>query len=525
MLARTYRVRRYLGNKAAILLVSAAPFGLVPTSMSAVLPAGANLEVRLSCATGSRFSHPGDLIRATIIAPVFEQGRLTIPQGATISGVIESVDRLGLGLKHRTATMKYSFDSIELADGRTFRIKARVLEVETAKERVSGNGTIGGIYPTANLSSPVSFAISALLIDPEIAVPVIGVKFLIARSPDPEIYFPAGTEMILEVTTGAAFADVSAASNAITPLPPAQLAGMRHLLDSLPREETDQGRDHPSDLLNILLLGSRDQIDRAFTAAGWNGEQRHSPLAFYRMYHCLVQRMGYSMAPMATLMLNGMAPDVAYQKSLDTFSKRHHIRIWKEGDSEAWVGAATEDIAYAVRNMRVTHATDPEIDNERAKVVNDLWFTGCVDAGSLVQRSPAASSEEKGVFAATDGKIAALRLNDCRNPRMAAPVFDRPAEPRPRMRIVQALDAVGNDIARSNPISLAYSAGKSFFGQPDPLSKEFKSPPDSSQQKAELSGAAARRAWKRASPLNMGPAADPWHDISQATPAQAHPEF
>jgi hypothetical protein len=33
------------------------------------LPAGTALEVRLSGATGSRISHPGDAIEATIIAP------------------------------------------------------------------------------------------------------------------------------------------------------------------------------------------------------------------------------------------------------------------------------------------------------------------------------------------------------------------------------------------------------------------------------------------------------------------------
>ncbi len=491
-------------KRLGIWLVSAAALILVPNSTGAVLPAGTILEARLSGATGSRVSQPGDHIEATIIAPVFEPGWLAVPPGVTLSGVIESVDRLGLGLKHRTATMKYRFNSIQFDDGRAFPIETRVLEVETARERVSADGTIGGIYPTANLSSGVSFAISGLLIQPEIAGPVIGIKFLIARSPDPEIYFPAGTEIILELTSRAVIAESNAILNTLKPLPAAQEAGIRYVLDNLPRQQTDRAHDYPSDLVNILLLGTRDQIDRAFAAAGWSGEQPHSVLALYRIFHCLVQRMGYSMAPMTTLTLNGKAPDSAYQKSLDTFSKRHHIRIWGQGASDAWLGAATEDVAYMFRGMHLTHAIDREIDNERAKVVNDLWFTGCVDSGSLITREWLRPVSENGASIATDGKIAALRLNDCLHPRSMPPASHQSPKPRPRRRIVQAMVAVGNDIARSNPVMLGYNAGKSFLEQPDEVRSAVDTVPDVNRRTPEWREAAARRVWKRPSPLNMG---------------------
>ena len=47
----------------------------------------------------------------------------------------------------------------------------------------------------------------------------------------------------------------------------------------------------------------------------------------------------------------------------------------------------------------LTHATDRTIDNERAKVVNDLAFTGCVDSGSLVSRTFLKQLEKHGSFA------------------------------------------------------------------------------------------------------------------------------
>ncbi len=59
------------------------------------VPPGTILEARLSIATGSRISHPGDRIQATIIAPASVGGHIVIPDGSVLSGVIENVNRLG----------------------------------------------------------------------------------------------------------------------------------------------------------------------------------------------------------------------------------------------------------------------------------------------------------------------------------------------------------------------------------------------------------------------------------------------
>ena len=422
--------------------------------------------------TGSRISHPGDRVEGTIIAPVLERDRLLLPVGTTISGEIESVDRLGLGLKHYTASLRYRFDSVRMPDGRAVPVKTVVREVETARERVSESGVIGGIYPTASLSSGASFFVSALIAEPAVAVPLLAVKFLIARSPDGEIYFPAGTELILETTQNVTLPNLRDATNSVAAMPRKDVASARQLIKSLPEQQANQGEHRPSDLVNVLLLGSRDQIERAFQAAGWNGAHRHSAIAVYRMYHSIVQRAGYGMAPMANLKLNGTIPEVSYQKSLDTFSKRHHIRLWEQESGDAWLGAATEDIAYTVKRMHLTHATDPEIDNERAKVVNDLWLTGCVASASLIDRNALKVTVVNGAAIQTDGRVAALRLNDCRVPA-ASPGVNANRRKQARSRFIQVARAVGIDIARSNPVSLSYNAIKSISNDSVPQGQGF----------------------------------------------------
>ncbi len=447
----------------AALPASIAALLLIPSFLSAAtLPPGTRLEVRLSVATGSRISHHGDRIEGTVIAPVFVDGRLVIPQGASVSGIVESAERLGLGLKHLTATLEYSFNSVRLPEGTAIPVETRVTEVETAKERVNAQGIIGGIYPTANVSSSVAFyAIPLLFVDPEFAAPVLGVKCLIARSPDPEIYFPAGTEIILQLTAKVDIPDASAPQPRVPALSPPDIADARQLLRDLPEQRTERAPHQPSDSINILFLGSRASLDRAFHAAGWSGAQRSSMRSVYRMYHCMVQRMGYSMAPMGNLKLNGMTADAEYQKSLDTFSKRHHLRLWKQGREDAWLSAATEDVGYAVRRLHLTHATDPLIDNERSKVLNDLAFTGCVDSASLIPRDSAAAVDPKEPSFGTDGELAVIRMNDCRNPR-TTPTDTPGSGPRGRIRSVQALIALRNDLIRSNPVSLAYNTTRAM---------------------------------------------------------------
>ncbi len=452
----------------AIALVPAALLTVFAFSLPAEqLPPGTTLEVRLSVATGSRISHPGDSVEGTIIAPVLLDGRLVVPQGSTVSGVVDSVQRLGFGLKHLTASIRYSFNTLRLPDGEIRPIDSRLVEVETAKERVNGEGTVGGIHPTANLSSSVSlYALPFLYAAPAVVGPALGIKFLIARSPDPEIYFPPGTEIILELNAPVEIGNPTDKPTATGSFSADEIAGLQRLLDSSTQQAAAKKSGRPADLVNILFLGTREQIDRAFYAAGWSGPQRGSAVSLFRMYHSCVQRIGYSMAPMAQLTLNGKAPDAAYEKSLDTFSKRHHLRLWNQ-QSGLWLSAATEDVSYKIHRMHLTHATDPRIDNERAKVMNDLDFTGCVDAATLLRRASSYVPDQRRQWVFTDGDIAVIRLNDCRTPR-TMPALEPSFTPGRHRRFVQGLLALRNDVVRSNLVFLGYNTLKLFSTKEGP---------------------------------------------------------
>jgi LssY C-terminus len=76
-------------------------------------------------------------------------------------------------------------------------------------------------------------------------------------------------------------------------------------------------------------------------------------------------------------------------------SRPYDVRLWKQGKEDAWLSTATEDVGYKLQRMHLTHATDPLIDSERAKVLNDPAFTGCVDAATLMTRASSDVADQR----------------------------------------------------------------------------------------------------------------------------------
>jgi hypothetical protein len=92
---------------------------------------------------------------------------------------------------------------------------------------------------------------------------------------------------------------------------------------------------------------------------------------------------------------------------------------------------------------------DQYIDNERSKVINDLEFTGCVEACDLVPRPwvPQGAYNSSGDRLRTDGAIAVLRISECQDPR-GVPEGDAPPSPRAERITRNTMLAIRNDVWR-----------------------------------------------------------------------------
>ena len=131
------------------------------------------------------------------IAPIAIRGQILVPQGSRLIGSVDSVKRFGLGLKQVTARIHYQFHTLRLPNRETIPIHTELIEVETVKGRVDVAGTVRGIHPAASLSSSLAlFTVPLLFLAPTVGAPIWSVKFMIAPSANPAIYFPPGTEPI-----------------------------------------------------------------------------------------------------------------------------------------------------------------------------------------------------------------------------------------------------------------------------------------------------------------------------------------
>ncbi len=287
------------------------------------------------------------------------------------------------------------------------------------------------------------------------------IKTLIAPSSSPEIYFPPGTEFVFRLANPLDLSDIPRDRFPLERFSADGVAGVRELL-----RETSvfraQARTHPSDSVNLLLMGTRRQIALAFQAAGWSTPERRGPLSLYRMYNALTRRIGYREAPMNRLNLQGKHSDFVFEKSLDTITERHHVRFWKQSPAaNVWLGTATEDdIALQFQQMHWTHRIDPAIDKERAKIVNELAFTGCLESASLLphEYSPKMKANRSII---TDGDIAVVRFNRCEHPTIMPGVNTQGASHSAPF-FPRVTTSLRDDLLRANPVFTTFNLVRSL---------------------------------------------------------------
>jgi hypothetical protein len=184
-----------------------------------------------------------------------------------------------------------------------------------------------------------------------------------------------------------------------------------------------------SDLTNLMFIGSREEVVSAFSEAGWFEAVPQNFGSNVKVVQATLRQTGYNEGPVSALMINGKVPELVFQKSLDTFAKRHHIRIWKMDYTyqgrEVWVGAATHDIAteHSKTMTKWTHRIDPYIDRERDWIESDLLFagtaTGYVDVGRA--KAPRTAANATGDSISTDGMMSVLVLSGAKTPASGPP--------------------------------------------------------------------------------------------------------
>lgn len=193
------------------------------------------------------------------------------------------------------------------------------------------------------------------------------------------------------------------------------------LLSKVPRRVTDpNGR--PGDMVNVLIVGTQDEVVKAFTTAGWvQVDKTVSGTAVNALLETF-EKQDYLTMPMSILYLFNRPQDYgfAHAEPVKVAMSRNHLRVWKSpyqvDGQPLWCVAATHDIGFErdQRNNGLTHKIDPAIDGEREYVDGTLSSTGLVvQRDHVVPPNPltTAKTATGGEFH-SDGRIVVLVLKN-----------------------------------------------------------------------------------------------------------------
>jgi hypothetical protein len=383
---------------------SAALLALACAAAAAQFPAGTEIPIRLKTKVSTQTSRAGDPVEAVATGGGFS--------GAIVRGKVEKASQSAKGDERSVLVLR--FDEIE-SGGLKTPLAAQVSAVENAREQVDEQGQIQGIIASETITGKLDAGINKVAERYSGLAGVLGaLKGAVFKPAESDVTYDAGVELVLKLT----------APLEMTPPPGPKLqpvaarATLAALIAREPFQTVAQSPPKPSDITNLLLVGMEEQIRKAFADAGWHTAAGLNSEAKLETVRAVAENRGYAEAPVSILLLDGTPPDFVFEKTTNTFSRRHHLRVWRRPATflgrPVWAVAATHDIgiSFSEQNHTFIHLIDSQIDRERAKVADDLVFTGRVQSLELIDRPnvPKKAENATGDALETDGRIAVVVL-------------------------------------------------------------------------------------------------------------------
>jgi LssY C-terminus len=296
-----------------------------------VIPDGTPVKLQMVRTISSERAKKDDRLDFVVVKDVTVGGFTIIQAGTIATGSVVGVKGrrlLGIG-----GNVVIKLDSVELITGDEVALRAR--------KEIKG-------------SSRTKFMVVEMIATGLLYLPAAP-AFLISRGRDSTVL--KGTE-------------VTAYIDGDSPVQTAKLLGakegvseLREMIKFLPPRTVD-GEGREGDMLNLIFIAKKEDLEAAFGRAGWVKTEKSRPAIFW---HLLRQTYSYALPDPASIV-----------------ARRHHLRIWKTDyqmdGTPIWVGAATHDVSIqiAIKKFRIFHRIDPQVDAERDFIAGNLADTRLV---------------------------------------------------------------------------------------------------------------------------------------------------
>ena len=175
---------------------------------------------------------------------------------------------------------------------------------------------------------------------------------------------------------------------------------LRAALRALPCCTTRKDGSGQGDPVNLIILGSSEDVAEALNRAGWDETEKLTAASAWRTFKAFWGGE-YKYSPMSALYLFGRGQDAGFQKARNTIHERNHLRLWmsdmKFKGEQVWVGTITRDIGvyFTTRTWNLTtHAIDPVVDEARTYIFEDFMNAQSVSRLGLVTGVGAATRDD-----------------------------------------------------------------------------------------------------------------------------------
>jgi hypothetical protein len=151
-------------------------------------------------------------------------------------------------------------------------------------------------------------------------------------------------------------------------------------LAELPCCTVNESGTETGDPLNLVVVGSGEDIYHAFIRAGWDETETITTGSAWKTLRSFLFGDRYRYSPVSALYVFGRRQDVALQKARDSIHSRNHLRLWlapvQFQGKWVFVGQISRDIGvrFTAKTI-VTHKIDPDVDETRGFLVQDLYYS------------------------------------------------------------------------------------------------------------------------------------------------------
>jgi hypothetical protein len=178
------------------------------------------------------------------------------------------------------------------------------------------------------------------------------------------------------------------------------LAQLHQQLEELPCCTSDSSGRKSGDPVNFVLIGDEEAVMGALVGQDWDPTHTIGGESVGRTVKSFLFGGQYRYSPVSRLYYFGRGQDLALQKVRSTIHQRNHLRLWRAPFSfqgkEVWLGQISRDIGVRFTWQSptlVTHKIDPDVDEAREYLVQDLIASEFLQSLGYVRGVGAASRE------------------------------------------------------------------------------------------------------------------------------------